>query len=271
MTRQATMKFLEFLISLAPEGETALMVRQKPVRKDGELQFHADGAIKCTWPAHLPDINRIKPDQAWYGNTASFIVDRFAEGKVSASAANCEYCIVLVLDDIGTKSKVPPLEPTWKMETSEGSFQWGYAFTEEQPTKGEFSAAIKAIAEAGYTDPGALNPVRNFRLPGSVNLKPNRNKFEAKLVEFHPERLFTLPDICEALGVTPDEADTMQYKPIRINDTGDDDVFEWLIDQGLVLSKPNPEGWAGVICPNGKDHTDGNPEGRYMPSTRSYC
>ena len=141
------MKFLEFLISLAPEGETALMVRQKPVRKDGELQFHADGAIKCTWPAHLPDINRIKPDQAWYGNTASFIVDRFAEGKVSASAANCEYCIVLVLDDIGTKSKVPPLEPTWKMETSEGSFQWGYAFTEEQPTKGEFSAAIKAIAE----------------------------------------------------------------------------------------------------------------------------
>ena len=271
MTRQATMKFLEFLISLAPEGETALMVRQKPVRKDGELQFHADGAIKCTWPAHLPDINRIKPDQAWYGNTASFIVDRFAEGKVSASAANCEYCIVLVLDDIGTKSKVPPLEPTWKMETSEGSFQWGYAFTEEQPTKGEFSAAIKAIAEAGYTDPGALNPVRNFRLPGSVNLKPNRNKFEAKLVEFHPERLFTLPDICEALGVTPDEADTMQYKPIRINDTGGDDVFEWLIDQGLVLSKPNPEGWAGIICPNGKEHTDGNPEGRYMPSTRSFC
>ena len=53
--------------------------------------------------------------------------------------------------------------------------------------------------------------------------------------------------------------------------TGGDDVFEWLIDQGLVLSKPNPEGWAGIICPNGKEHTDGNPEGRYMPSTRSFC
>lgn len=271
MTRQATIQFLEFLTSLAPEGETALIVKQKPQMRDGEMQFHADGAIKCTWPAFLPEANRIKPEQAWYGNTASFIVDRFKDGKVSASAANCEYCLVLVLDDVGTKSKEPPLAPTWIMETSEGSFQWGYAFTEEQPTKGEFSAAIKAIAEAGYTDPGALNPVRNFRLPGSVNLKPNRNKFEAKLVEFHPERLFTLPDICEALGVTPDEADTMQYKPIRINDTGGDDVFEWLIDQGLVLSKPNPEGWAGIICPNGKEHTDGNPEGRYMPSTRSFC
>ena len=62
------------------------------------------------------------------------------------------------------------------METSPGCFQWGYAFT-EQPTKAEFSAAIVAIAEAGYTDPGAINCVRNFRLPGSVNLKPGRDAF----------------------------------------------------------------------------------------------
>ena len=182
------MQFVEYLVSLAPEGETSLVVRQKPQLKDGELQFHADGAIKCTWPAFLPDINRIKPDQAWYGNTASFIIDRFKDGKPSASAANCEYCLVLVLDDVGTKSKEPPLAPTWIMETSEGSFQWGYAFAEDQPTKGEFSAAIKAIADAGYTDPGAINPVRNFRLPGSVNLKPGRDNFPARLVEFHPER-----------------------------------------------------------------------------------
>ena len=271
MTRQATTQFLEFLQSLAPEGETALMVRQKPQLKDNELQFHADGAIKCTWPAYLPDIKRIKDEHAWYGNTASFIIDRFENGRVSASAANCEYCLVLVLDDVGTKSKKPPLEPTWKMETSPGSFQWGYAFTEEQPTKGEFSAAIKAIADAGYTDPGALNAVRNFRLPGSINLKPGRNSFAAQLVEFHPTRLFTLPDICAALGVVPAEADSLTVRPIRVQDTGGDDVFAWLSEQGLVLSKPNPEGWAGVVCPNGKEHTDGNPEGRYMPATRAFC
>ena len=270
-TKQATLKFLEFLQSLAPEGETALIVRQKPQLKDGEMQFHPDGAIKCTWPAYLPDIKRVKEDQAWYGNTASFIIDRFQDGKTSASAANCEYCLALVLDDIGTKSKAPPLEPTWKMETSPGSFQWGYAFSDDQPTKGEFAAAIKAIADAGYTDPGALNPVRNFRLPGSINLKPGRNNFAAQLVEFNPQREFTLPEICAALGVTPAEADSASYKPIRVADTGNDDVFKWLADNGLVLSKPNAEGWAGVICPNGKEHTDGNPEGRYLPATRAYC
>ena len=266
------MNFLDFFISLAPEGETALIVRQKPQLKDGQMQFHADGAIKCTWPAMLPTA-RIKPDWAIYGNTASFIIDRFKDGHVSASAANCEYVLVMVLDDVGDPEKapnIPPLEPTWKMETSEGSFQWGYAFS-EQPTKADFSAAIKAIADAGYTDSGAINAVRNFRLPDSINLKPNRNNFAAKLVEFHPERDYTLDQICDALGVVPAPADSVGVRPIRLSDDGADDVMAWLSGQGLLLSKPNAEGWAGVICPNSAEHTDGNPEGRYMPANRAYC
>ena len=258
---------LDFLTKLAPEGETFLIVRQKPQLKEGEYQYHADGAIKCTWPAMLPDA-KIKPDWAIYGNTASFIVDRFRDGHISASAANCEYVLVMVLDDVGTKAKTPPIEPTWKMETSEGSFQWGYVFS-EQPTKAEFSAAIVAIAEAGYTDKGAINAVRNFRLPGSVNIKPGREAFKSILREFHPERDFTLDQICAALDVTP-AASVDAYKPIRISDDGTDDVMVWLSEQGLLLSRPNQEGWAGVVCPNSAEHTDGNPEGRYMPANRAY-
>jgi hypothetical protein len=260
---------LDFIASLAPEGETALIVKQKPKLKDGLLDFHADGAIKATWPSFLPT-QRTKPGESWYGNTASFIIERFKDGRVSASAANCEYVLVMVLDDIGTKSKTPPIEPTWKIETSEGNYQWGYAFN-VQPTKGEFSAAIKAIADAGYTDPGAINAVRNFRLPGSVNLKPGRDNFEARLTEFHPERDFSLDEICAALNVTPAEADSLTLRPIRISDDGADDVLAWLSAQGLLLSKPNPEGWAGIICPNSAEHSDGNPEGRYMPANRAYC
>jgi len=260
---------IEFIASLAPEGETALIVKQKPKLKDGVLDFHADGAVKATWPAFLPD-HKIKAGESWYGNTASFIVERFKDGHVSASAANCEYILVMMLDDIGTKSKTPPLPPTWIMETSAGSFQWGYAFN-VQPTKAEFSAAIKAIADAGYTDPGAINAVRNFRLPGSVNLKPGRDNFAARLVEFHPDRDYSLPEICAALNVTPAPADSMTLRPIRISDDGADDVLAWLSGQGLLLSKPNQEGWAGVICPNSGEHSDGNPEGRYMPANRAYC
>jgi hypothetical protein len=264
------MNFLEYITNLAPEGETALIVRQKPqLDGNGMMQSHADGTIKCTWPAFLPTA-KLKKDWAIYGNTGSFILDRFADGKVSASAANCEYVLVMMLDDIGTKSQEPPLAPTWIMETSEGSYQWGYAFS-EQPSKGDFTAAIKAIAKAGYTDPGATNAVRNFRLPGSVNLKPGRGNFASVLVEFHPEREYTLAEICTALDVVPDPTDTAQNNPIRLADTGKDSVMTWLNEQGLVLSPPNGEGWMGVVCPNNGEHTDGNIEGRYKPLDRSYC
>ena len=264
------MDFLEYITNLAPESETALVVRQKPqLDANGLMQSHADGTIKCTWPAFLPT-TKIKKEWAIYGNTGSFILDRFADGKVSASAANCEYVLVMMLDDIGTKSKEPPLAPTWIMETSEGSYQWGYAF-KEQPSKGDFTAAIKAIAKAGYTDPGATNAVRNFRLPGSINLKPGRSNFASRLVEFHPEREYNLEDICTALDVVPDPADTATNIAIRLADTGKDSVVTWLNEQGLIMSPANGEGWMGVVCPNNEQHTDGNIEGRYKPLDRSYC
>jgi hypothetical protein len=265
------MDFIEYYQKLAPEGETALIVRQKPQLKAGELQFHADGAIKCTWPAYLPSHN-IKPDWAIYGNTASFIIDRFDNGHVSASAANCEYVLVMVLDDVGDPEKAPntpTVPPTWIIETSEGSYQWGYTFS-EQPTKGEYAAAIRAVADAGYTDPGACNAVRNFRLPGSINLKPNKNRFAARLVEFHPEREYTLAELCAGLNVTPAPADSLTLRPIRLSDDGADDVMAWLSGQGLLLGLPKRNGWADIICPNKAEHTDGNPEAGYNPAMRAF-
>ena len=266
------MEFLDYITKIAPEGETILLVKQKPLLNAGVLQFHNDGALKCTWPAFLPEQAKIKKTDAWYANTACFILDRFVDGKVSASASNCERVAFMVLDDIGTKSKLPPLAPTWIIETSPDNYQWGYTFAlDDQPLKGDFSAAIKAIASAGYTDGGAINPVRNFRVPGSVNLKPGRDGFVSRLVELHPDREFSLPQICEALGVTPEPADTSTITSIRLKDDGGDDVLGWMSANGMIVSPKNGEGWVGIICPNHAAHSDGNPEARYKPLDRSFC
>ena len=262
-------EFIEYIQGLAEHGETPLLVKQKPVVRDGVHLTHGDGTLKYTWPAYLPT-HTPKPGEAWYLNTGSFILDRFESGRPSASSANCEHVLVMMLDDVGTKAKTPLLDPTWIIETSPGSFQWGYAFS-DQPTKAEFTAAIKAIAAAGYTDPGATNAVRNFRIPGSVNLKPGRDGFKARMVAFHREREFTLPEICAALGVAPAEADTSRHAAFRLRDTGKDTVLDWLNDQGLVLSNVNAEGWLGVVCPNNAMHTDGQIEARYKPLDRSFC
>jgi len=263
-------EFLNYLTGLAPDGETALIVRQKAVMYDGQQVLHKDGTPKFTWPAFLPDAARIKADQSWFINTGAFILDRFRDGKPSASNANCEYVLFMMLDDIGTKSKEPPLEPTWVIETSPGNYQWGYAFR-EQPAKGEYVAAITAIAAAGYTDPGATNAVRNCRLPGAVNQKPSADGFRARLVKFNRSREFTLAEICAALDVTPGEAEGAGLPSIKIRDTGSDSVLRWLSDQGLVLSNVNAEGWCGIVCPNNHEHTDGQIEGRYSPVNRAFC
>jgi len=253
------MDFIDYFSSLAPEGETALIVRQKRRIVNGKETY--------TWPPFLPE--QYAPPGAWYGNTGSFIIARMKGGKLSASAANCTHCLVMVLDDIGTKAKVPPLAPTWVMETSPGNFQWGYAFS-EQPTTGEFAAAIKAIAAAGYTDGGATNPVRNFRLPGSINMKPGRGDFAAVLTEFHPEREYLLTDICAALAVAPAEADTAAPARVELEDDGSDDVLAWLSEAGHLTAQGNGSGWWGVVCPNHAAHTTGQIEGRYMPVSRAY-
>jgi len=258
-------KFIDFLINAAPEGETVLFVKQIPKPN----LFHKDGAQQYSWPAFLPE--RFKHSGATYCNTASFIIKRFKDGKPAASAANCEMVAFLMLDDIGTKSKVPDLQPTWIMETSPGNYQYGYTFSlDDQPTKGDFSAAIKAIADAGYTDAGAVNPIRNFRLPDSVNLKPGRDNFKSVLVKFNPELEFTLPQICEALGVTPCEADTATVKRVDLIDDGKDDVLTWLVERGDVIEGANGEGWVGVTCINAGAHSDGNPMARYHPVNRAF-
>ena len=263
-------RFVEWYASLAPEGETALVLRQKPIRPPA---FHADGSPKCTYIPLLPSA-RVDPSWSVFGNTGSFIIDRFPEGRPVAQARCVEYPLVLMLDDVGTKSRVPPVPPTWIIESSPDNYQYGYAFTEDGvPTGAQFVATVKNLAELGYTDPGAGGLVRNFRLPGSINLK--RNGFAARLVEFHPERQYSYLALCDAFGIAPASPDVdarTSWSPVAgLADDGADDVWSWLLEQGLVASRPNAEGWAAVMCPNAHEHTDGNPEGRYSPANRAYC
>ena len=256
------MTLREYFCSLAPEGETALIVKQINTGK-----LHKDGSPKYTWPAYLPSY-RGKEGDSLFINTGSFIMDRMRD-KPSASMANCTHVLFMMLDDIGTKSKVPPLAPTAIVETSPGNYQYWYAYS-EQPTVEEHCAALTAIAAAGYTDPGATNAVRNCRLPGSVNVKPGREAFVCREIEFNKLE-YTLAEICAALGVTPAEVGNAQRITFRVKDTGNDTVLAWLNENSLVTSGVNQEGWCGVVCPNHEGHTDGQIEARYKPQDRSFC
>lgn len=269
MTIPSQPEFIQYLAALAPEGETLLVVQQKPVVKNGELARHLDGSQKYVWLPQLPD-KLTRAGLSWFANTGSFILDRMQQ-RLSASKNNCTHVLCMMLDDIGTKSKTPPLEPTWVMETSAGNYQYGYVFS-EQPTKERYVAAITAIAKAGYSDPGATNAVRNFRLPGSVNLKPTANGFVSRLTAFSPDVEYTLDEILQALSVDPATVSEVatSYQPVHLKGHESDPILQWLDANNLVLSQPNSEGWLDVVCPNNAAHTDGTIAARYHPADHGF-
>jgi putative DNA primase/helicase len=245
-------QFVAFISGLAPEGEKVLFGIQKTL---------PDGSVGYVPTDTLP------PKAALYVNTGSFIRSRMTEGD-RAKGENIEHCLFLMLDDIGTKSKMPTIEPTWEIETSPGNFQWGYAYRPDtRPTKAEQSAAVVAIAVAGYSDPGARNAVRWSRIPGSLHKKKG---FTARLKEFHPERLFSLPEILVALNVTPG-APEKEQQFAKVKDDGGDDVLAWLSEQKMVLRPhPNWNGWYEIQCPAAHEHSDGREGAGYLPTHRAF-
>ena len=82
---------------------------------------------------------------------------------------DCLMAYILVLDDVGTKANTPPVEPTYKLESSAGNFQWGYLI---DPTDdlSRYEAIVDAVAALGFADAGAAGYNRLMRVPGSVTV-----------------------------------------------------------------------------------------------------
>jgi len=235
------------------------------------MQLHADGAVK----AHMASVPAQQGHQGWPSMVRQHrqLHHRPLRGWPRVSVRS--QLRVHPGDDAGTTSAPNPRRPrssphgSWRRRLARSS---GATPSATSPPRPSSAPAISAIADAGYTDPGACNPVRNFRLPGSINLQTRPRQFRSPLGRVSPRARI------HAWTRSAPPWASRQSRPTRspcarsaCRDDGADDVMAWLSEQGLLLSKPNGEGWAGVICPNSAEHTDGNPEGRYMPANRAYC
>jgi hypothetical protein len=184
----------------------------------------------------------------------------------------------IILDDVdanGVTTKpregVPQptaIEPTWKLETSPGNYQWGYLLKTWDADIPKADALMQALVDAGYQDKGVNTSCRLFRLPGSLNTKPGRT-FEALLHSFDIDRTFTLNSIAKGFGVRPGKPKEMKV------DSGDrpgagkpDRLFDWLQERGVVRHEASG-GWWEIDCPFPEEHTDERTEAKYLPSFAS--
>jgi hypothetical protein len=183
---------------------------------------------------------------------------------------------VVVLDDIGTKIEdVPPVEPSYKLESSAGNFQWGYLI---EPTEdfAKYEAVVEFLGERGWTDKGAGGSYRVMRVPGSINTKPGRNRFVSRVTEWNPDRVWTLDELAKALGVDLSEIAKAARGKKRTESVGgaataeggiEDPLLKWLEDEKLVV-KDDGTKFVEVICPWHEEHTTGGDTAGYSPLGR---
>jgi predicted P-loop ATPase len=177
---------------------------------------------------------------------------------------------VIVLDDVGTKvdaSRIP-VQPTTRLETSPGNFQWIYRLA--YPVKPiDAHNLIEGLADAGYTDGKAKRADRYMRVPGSLNTKLEV-PFRARVVEHHPERQWSLARLTVLFRVVPGaHAPALEELPALQEGEVDPD---WDIIQALdMVSGPAARGWYPVVCPNEAQHSPSKAGGKdsstaYRPS-----
>lgn len=214
---------------------------------------------------------RKQHDAAWYF-CVSTVTGEWNEKETAIRRRRADvvrmHC--LVLDDVGTKAAAPPVEPSWKLESSQGNFQWGYMLepTDDVET---YEAMLEWCHQQGWGDAGAGGSYRIMRVPGSVNMKQGRENFVSRVTEWNPE-VWTLAELIEDFG-SPDLDDLKRGDPRKMAQGGGevleniDPLLDWLQAENMVVQDDGGE-WVDVICPWADAHTTGANTAGYSPLGR---
>jgi len=259
-------EFLDTVFEEMPEDEHVCVSRQVEKKDSSGVWFKN----------HMPDDRQFrkydptKQDQAWYFCVSSVNGELNEKGTmIKRGRANLMAVYCLVLDDIGTKADPPPVEPSWKIETSPGNFQWGW-FIERYTDLGRYEALLEYCHGKGWGDAGAGGSYRLMRVPGSTNLKPGRQKFKSVITHWSLD-VWAFDDLADELGC---DLNQIAVKDVVVDKTGGavamdgiDPLLDWLVDAGSVVKDSGGE-WIDIVCPWADRHTSGENIAGYSPLGR---
>lgn len=265
-------EFLDTIFADATEDEIVCVTKASV--KDGKTLF---------W--NLPDDDPVflrwaptRQAQAWYFCVSTVGGERNDRGtalrrrRVDLVRYHC-----FVLDDIGTKADAPPVEPTWIIETSRGNYQYGYALYPGSDWA-RYEATLEWCYSKGWGDAGAGGAMRVMRLPGSANLKPGRERFRSRVMQWNTGAVWNLNDLSSNLGANEEELEALTLKvktpSLSANQAGGeaakpgiDPMLDWLAIAGHVTADDGGD-FVQIICPWHERHTTGDNLAGYSPLGR---
>lgn len=123
-------------------------------------------------------------------------------------------CYLIVLDDVKEKLPIEQVQklpsPTYILETSIGSEQWGYALASPCDNINLIDSLVNGLIEKGispdFKDPGMKGVTRYVRLPESYNSKKSKlidgKPVKCRLIKFDPLERFTIEELAEPFDIT---------------------------------------------------------------------
>ena len=213
-TYPEAVKFLDALLQGVPEDQH-LEIRTLKPRGGGTKNFYTLARLRrrgfaAALPGHLDGKQNI-----YYGVSPRYESRKAASDTDRGDAVNL--ATSLWLDEITRPA--PDLPPfSWMIETSLGKVQAGYLLNEPTADLDRLEHLNQRLGSAVGGD-NVWNRGRILRLPGFINLHHPGGQ-RAHLLEFHPDRRYTLDELDRLIPQLPVEKDNSSHSAKRHHHQG---------------------------------------------------
>jgi len=210
----------------------------------------------------------LQPGTNQYYTISTFMPD--ANGRPRRQKALFRYTHVIVADDVREKLPVEQVEklpvPTFKLETSPGSEQWGWVLDTPCQDMNVVDNLLDGLVEKGLApdskDPGMKGVTRYVRLPEGYNTKQTRvdanggTPPKCQMVEWTPEIRVSIEDLAR-----PFDIDLNAERRATRVDGASDIPDHPLLHSGLTIKEVRSDGRFDITCPWIDGHTAESDDG----------
>ncbi len=203
-----------------------------------------------------------------YFTISTFMADEENVARRRKALFRCTH--VIVLDDVKEKlsleqaQKLPP--PTWILETSEGSEQWGYKLTVPCTDRHRVDNLLDGLVSEGLApagkDPGMKGVTRYVRLPEGYNHKASKlvdgQPFKCNMLSWRPEQTVTMEQMAAPFLIDLDR----ERREQRVDGAGAVSDHPLLhIPDVIIVKEERSDGRFDITCPWVDEHTEESDDG----------
>lgn len=207
---------------------------------------------------------RIEPQTNQYFTISTFYADDQGKARRRKALFRQTYCVVL--DDVKEKlshdAALMLPEPSWILETSKGSEQWGYILgvpcTDANRIDNLNDGLIASDLAPDSKDPGQRGITRYVRLPEGVNSKLSKRDtlgrpYKCRMIKWTPEQRVSLEQLAEPFGINLD----VERRSTTVEGAADIPDHPLLqIPEIIDIKATLSGGRFDITCPWVHEHTD---------------